>query len=218
MALPYFFASFADDPPPRGDGVRPQRPALVPVDAGAFGAEAERVRRIRAGDEEAYGALFAELYERLQEFCATYVGTVAIAEEIVQDVFLDLWVRRAEWNPQGGVRAYLFRAVRNRAINVVRDRRTAGRLNPVDVDAWMGTPAPPPDTESPSAALAAALAPVLETLPPARRRAALLRWRFGLAYVEIASILGTSVASVTMHIQRARETVRPVVEGYLRGE
>jgi RNA polymerase sigma-70 factor (ECF subfamily) len=217
MALPYFFAHFPDDlsPPVSGEhGNHAPTPDIASRDVPD--AERDRIALIRAGDAVAYDALFVELYAPLREFCVTYVRTVAIAEEIVQDVFLDLWVRRETWWPVGGVRAYLFRAVRNRAVNAVRNARTATRLGTGVVEEWMGGPPPLPDAESPGAALVAALAPVIASLPPARRRAALLRWHFGMSYAEIAEVMQTSVASVTKHIARAREDVRPVVERYLK--
>src|SRR5947207_957317 len=82
----------------------------------------------------------------------------------------------------------------------------------------VGDGAKSPDVEMSEGSLAAVLTPVIDRFPPARRRAALLRWRFGLSYAEIAEALETSVASVTMHIGRAREAVRPVVERYLSEE
>jgi len=215
MALPYLFAVFPDDPPNSGGEFG--HPRTADTRSGTVPPhDLERVERIRAGDEAAYDAMFVELYAPLREFAATYLRTVTVAEEIVQDVFLDVWIRRADWWPVGGVRPYLFRAVRNRAMNVIRHTRTAARLGTGDVEDWMGGPPPPPNDARPGAALVAALAPVIASLPPARRRAALLRWHFGMSYAEIAEVMNTSVASVTKHIARAREDVRPVVERYLK--
>jgi RNA polymerase sigma-70 factor (ECF subfamily) len=178
------------------------------------------VTAIRVGDEQVYSTLFRELYLPLREFAATYAGNAALADEIVQEVFLDLWIRRAKWSPRFGVRAYLFRAVRNRATDTLRHARTehdATRQTMGDdhgLPAGMGEAPVAPGADADLQEFAAALRDVLRTLPPARYRAAMLRWRHGLSYVEIAQTLHTSVASATMHVARAREAVRPVVERF----
>ena len=77
-----------------------------------------------AGDERALETLFRSHYASLCEFAVRYVREEALAEEIVQDLFADLWARRAEWRLRGPVRAYLFGAVRNRALNVRKRQAT----------------------------------------------------------------------------------------------
>ena len=77
-----------------------------------------------AGDERALETLFQSHYASLCEFAVRYVREEALAEEIVQDLFADLWARRAEWRVRGPVRAYLFGAVRNRALNVRKRQAT----------------------------------------------------------------------------------------------
>jgi len=222
MALPYFFLPDHQDPPPRAGGdSRRARLATHQEAAGdglpADSADRDCALRIRAGDQDAYSALFRELYPSLREFATTYTGSVALADEVVQDVFLDLWVRREGWSPRFGIRAYLFRAVRNRATDVIRHAHIEAdstRVASNDVPAGMGESPVAPGAEADLRDFAAALRDVLRTLPPARYRAVLLRWRHGLSYAEIAQTLGTSVASVTMHIARAREAVRPVIDRY----
>lgn len=221
MALPYFFLPDHQDPPPRaGGGSRRARLAHHSDDTSDDGLPADPADRdcaslVRAGDEAAYTTLFRTLHTSLREFAATYTGNAALADEIVQDVFLDLWVRRETWSPRFGIRAYLFRAVRNRATDVIRHVQTDRvALAASDTPTGMGEPPVAPGADADLRDFAAALRDVLRTLPPARYRAALLRWRHGLGYAEIAQTLGTSVASVTMHIARAREAVRPVIERY----
>jgi DNA-directed RNA polymerase specialized sigma24 family protein len=60
------------------------------------------------------------MHAALLAFGTRYVGDAARAEELVQDVFFTLWERRAEWIVTGTVPAYLFSAVRSRALNVRR--------------------------------------------------------------------------------------------------
>src|SRR5215207_2149794 len=84
----------------------------------------EWVERIRAGDEAAFEALFRALAPGLCTLVTRYVHSRDIAEEIVQDLFLDIWTRRAELAIDRSIAAYLFGAARNRALNhAKRERR-----------------------------------------------------------------------------------------------
>ncbi len=79
--------------------------------------DAELVARIRAGDEGGCEALYVAHHGPLWRFAYGYVRSAEIAEELVQEVFLALWRNRADWEVSGSVRAWLYGAVRNRALN-----------------------------------------------------------------------------------------------------
>src|SRR5437870_9246189 len=81
-------------------------------------AELVWVDRIRAGDVDAFEALYRTYWQRLYVFAFRYVRSKEDAEEVVQDVFFRIWRGRADWVPAGAVRNYLYLAVRNAA----RDR------------------------------------------------------------------------------------------------
>jgi RNA polymerase sigma-70 factor, ECF subfamily len=218
MALPYFFLPDHGDPSPRLRPGGDDRAIETVAPDSENVADRDRVESIRRGNEHAFSELFLEFHISLHEFATTYVGSAAVAEEIVQDVFLHLWIRRAEWNPARGIRAYLFRAVRNRATDDVRHRQVGERIHHFadTASAGMGEAPAVPGDDTDVRAFAIALYEVLNHLPSARRQAAFLRWRHGLSFAEIAEALGTSTASATMHIQRARDAVRPVIEKFTK--
>lgn len=72
-------------------------------------------------DDHGFELLFRHHYGALCTFALRYVRERSIAEELVQDLFADLWTRRKAWTPRpGSERAYLLAAVRNRALNLRR--------------------------------------------------------------------------------------------------
>src|SRR3954466_1313033 len=84
----------------------------------------EWIERIRAGDEAAFEALFRALAPGLCALVARYVHSRAVAEELVQDLFLDLWTRRSQLAVEQALTSYLYMAARNRALNhLKRDQR-----------------------------------------------------------------------------------------------
>src|ERR1700678_4064655 len=108
------------------------------------------MRLVRAGSREAMSTL-AERYVRpLTSFCAKRTGDATAAEDIVQEVLLRLWRRRAEWQPRGGVRALVYTAAHNLCRNRARDSRRLGLwmfAAPPDLDA-ADRAAPPADVEA----------------------------------------------------------------------
>ena len=74
------------------------------------------VARIRAGDDVAFEAMFRHHYRGLLGFARSLVGTMAEAEEIVQDVLAGVWANRGTWTVHAGVAGYLYGAVRNRCV------------------------------------------------------------------------------------------------------
>ena len=58
--------------------------------------ESELLARLRQGDDDAFAAIFREHYSWLVLSAARLLGDRSLAEEVVQDVMLELWRRREE--------------------------------------------------------------------------------------------------------------------------
>ena len=166
--------------------------------------------QIRAGDEDAFGALFLEHYTDLCQFVDSYVRAPDIAEEIVQAVFLRIWEHRGSWDPRGSPRAYLFASCRNQAVDALRHEQIVAQS--IGRDAYLGIgrwSAPRlADAELEAAELADKLRRVVAELPERRRLVVILRWQHQLSNPEIARILGISVKGVEMQFSRALADLR----------
>ncbi|MEP6494882.1 MAG: sigma-70 family RNA polymerase sigma factor [bacterium] len=77
------------------------------------------------GDDVAFESLFRAHYAELCRFAYQYVRSSEAAEDLVQDVFAGLWAARETVTVTTSVRAYLYAAVRNRAINTRRHQVVA---------------------------------------------------------------------------------------------
>lgn len=167
-------------------------------------------RRVREGDEAAFEHIFRAYYPRLVSFACTKLGSQALAEEMVQEVFLQIWARREQWVVERSLAAYVFRAVRNRILNARRSIRlevsyaaAAAAACEIEVET-----AEPCDDRLRDAEIAAALAHALARLPERPRQVFLLSRRQGLSYAEIAEVLGIAVKTVEMHMGRALVQLR----------
>lgn len=169
------------------------------------------VASLRAGDEDTLESLFRTYYSPLCDFAARYVGDGARAEELVQDLFADLWVRRQTLHVHKSVRAYLFAAVRNRALNVRRRDAMESDWAQDEAIADIRTLHPawePADAAVERDELRARLDAALAALPERCRLVMHLRWREQMPYAEIASVMGISVKGVENQLARGLAAIR----------
>lgn len=68
---------------------------------------------LQAGDELAFTAIYKRFWPSLYSVAYNYVRDQATAEEMVQDLFTTLWLKRLHVSIQGSLEAYLFRSIRN---------------------------------------------------------------------------------------------------------
>jgi RNA polymerase sigma-70 factor (ECF subfamily) len=177
--------------------------------------ERELLERIRQGDEGAFAAVFRAHYRPLVGMAEAMLRSRAVAEEVVQDVMLELWRRREGLPIQESLRAYLFRATRNRALNHLRHGRVE-RLSEPHVAGASAAPATAPATlveEEIDVALREAVA----ALPDRCREVFELSRVHGLRYAEIAGALGISVKTVEAQMGKALRTLRARLAPWLPG-
>jgi RNA polymerase sigma-70 factor (ECF subfamily) len=198
--------------------------ARVHVALTATSTDAELVARIRSGDERTCESLYLASYEPLWRYAFGYVRSSPIAEEIVQDVFMALWRDRATWTVSTSVRAWLYGATRNHALNHLRHERVVANANgPTAEDGErstaepiarfaMGTPPADAHEVVESRELEVEVERALDGLPARRRLAMILRWKHDLGPTEIAHVLGTTPEAVRVLLTRARQDLTALLE------
>jgi RNA polymerase sigma-70 factor (ECF subfamily) len=173
----------------------------------------------RADDVRAFEALFREHYASLCRFADHYLRDHGAAEDLVQDLFAALWADGALHEVRGSVRAYLFTAVRNRALNV-RKRRLVEREwqrheGAPEVRELHRAPAQPDDVLA-GAERDERLAGAIEALPERCRLVMQLRWEEQLTHAEIAEVLGITVKGVERQLSRGLRALRNRTRADLR--
>jgi RNA polymerase sigma-70 factor (ECF subfamily) len=179
------------------------------------------VARVRSGDEQSFDEVYLQYAQSLWRFAVRILGSREEAEEVVHDVFATIWEQRDRWQVQSTIAAYLYRAVRNRAIDVVRHNGVIHRLESTeDTDSLvpgLGQPPVAPDEHVYQQALQRALHEAIAMLPERRRTALTLRYVQEMSYAEIASVLQVSENAAFMLVARTREMLRPLFERFTSG-
>lgn len=179
--------------------------------------------RMRDDDEAAFEALYRAYYRVLMAIVLPVVPSGAIAEEIVEDIFVELWQQRRTLRVTHAVSAYLYGAARNRALNALRRDRVERRWHAAaaqDAKHLQG------GTESDVALGALLDAPRIQdavrhavsTLSPRRQLVLHLRWERGMSYAEIAACVGSSVVAVERQLSRTLKALRVALPEWLGPE
>jgi RNA polymerase sigma-70 factor (ECF subfamily) len=165
--------------------------------------------RIAAGDQAALAGLIARHGRGLKMFASRYLGSVADAEEVVQDVFVSVWRNAGRFDPRKArATTWLYRITANRCIDQRRRRAWRSFIGLDDL-------ADDPVSEAPDAEATVAarqdLALVrngISRLPERQRMALLLRAVADLDIPSIADVMGASAGSAEQLLVRARRGLR----------
>jgi RNA polymerase sigma-70 factor, ECF subfamily len=166
----------------------------------------------RAGDESALAALYARWAARLLRYLERIVKEPAVAEELLQDIFVRVLDARERYAPDARFSTWLFHIARNLALNELARARSRhphvstdgdGRLVADSTASGMGWPDDQVDARRAHAHFARAF----ESLPERQQSALWLAVVEGQSYDEIAAGLGSSVQSVKNLVHRARATL-----------
>ncbi|MGB6431450.1 MAG: sigma-70 family RNA polymerase sigma factor [Candidatus Acidiferrales bacterium] len=177
-------------------------------------ADGELMERLTARDPTALESLYDRYSRMVYSLALRIAGQPAVAEEIVQDVFLKLWHSadryRAERGPLG---PWLCTLARNRALDHLRLKREKQRRreDSLDGDFTMHTSAPNPETLAQQSQQAVRVRESLSELPAAQQRAIELAYFEGMTHSEIAAALAEPLGTVKSWIRsgllRMRETL-----------
>ncbi|MBV6520183.1 MAG: hypothetical protein MNPFHGCM_00288 [Gemmatimonadaceae bacterium] len=177
-------------------------------------SDAALVRRIRAGDERALEDVFRANYAGMAAFVLRYVNAPDVAEELVQDIFLKLWSRREQLSDIESLKTYLYRAVRNQALNWLRRRKLERRWEEEHGEDAEPVSLAAADDGATEEEVAAAVRVAIERLPPRCREIFLLSRDGGLTYNDIARVLEISVKTVETQMGRALKSLRGSLATY----
>jgi len=157
--------------------------------------------------------LFREHFNPMCHFVMTYVSDHDAAQEIVQDVFINLWQKRETITSTLTLKSYLFTSAKNRSLNYIRDQKKF-RSYVLDIEAELEeTVVEDIFAEQETADKINA---ALEKLPAKCRQVFELSRYDELKYKEIADKLGISQKTVEIHISKALKVLREELKDLIK--
>jgi RNA polymerase sigma-70 factor, ECF subfamily len=174
------------------------------------------MRRIRDGDREGYRILLCRYWVSLVSYATGIVGTQDAAEDVVQDAFIRVWIRRADWTPRGAVAAYLYRITRNLALNAFRDNASDFRRRSLGNKQFSTSTTPnDPEQDYSAGALRQEIEAAIAALPERRREVFMLSRFHGLSYREIGETMGIAAQTVANQMGAALAELREKLSHHL---
>jgi RNA polymerase sigma-70 factor, ECF subfamily len=191
-------------------------PRIAAFECEAVGIEcAELIGRIAEGDQEALTRLYDLTNRRVFGLTLRILTDPTAAEEVVLDVYLQVWQQAERYDPsRGRPLAWLFTIARSRAIDALRKtRQTSRRTEPIErADGRVATGIQPDDSAADSELRSTVLA-ALDTLPPQQRTVLELAYFSGMSHSEIAEELGLPLGTVKTRTRLALIRLRGSLDG-----
>jgi RNA polymerase sigma-70 factor (ECF subfamily) len=172
------------------------------------------IERIAQGDQLAMRQLFATHQLRVYRFVLRLVKNEATAEDVVSEVFLDVWRQADRFEARSTVATWLLAMARYKALSALR-QRTNVELDP-ETAANIPDPADDPETTAQHNSDAQALRAGLSQLSPAQTEVIDLVYYHGKTISEAAAILGIPEATVKTRMFYARKKLASLLQESVR--
>lgn len=168
--------------------------------------EQRLMMRVKDGDEEAFRILFKKYRGKIMRYASFIIGDPSLAEDVAQDVFVNLFVSRKRYRPLSSFRAYIYKIAHNLCINFLKSRRYKEKLH-FPLESMNRSELS--DSEDYSfhekREKIGVLREELRNLPDRQRSAIELAILEGLSYEEIGHVLGCSANAAKILVFRAKE-------------
>jgi RNA polymerase sigma-70 factor (ECF subfamily) len=177
-------------------------------------AQAQLLERVAAGDLQAVAELYDQIATPLFSVALRILGDASEAEEVLQDVFVQIWEKASSFNASlGSAFHWALSITRHRSIDRLRSRQRRARL----VEELQND-MPTGDSSSTGSGLEAddadRVRTALQSLPADQRQAIELAFFGGKTHLEIAELLNEPLGTVKARIRRGMLKLRESLQEY----
>lgn len=165
----------------------------------------ELISKIKYGDEDAFNKAFELYYPRLCFFADNILHDFDLSRSVVQQVFVDMWIKHESLNIFFSLKSYLFQAVKNETLDILKHRKVENKylesFHGKEESTWF-------QDQIEEAELNDRINSAIQELPPKCREIFVLCRFEELKYSEIAEQLNISVKTVEMQISIAMKKIK----------
>jgi len=169
------------------------------------------IEYLKKGNEEAYTYLTDQYYHLLCVFANSLVRNNFQSEDIVQNVFLNIWTKRASLDESINIKSFLLRSVKNEFIDQYRKNQSTLALEKIYIDALDFVIYKEEDESTER--LVRILKLEIQKLPPKCKEIFILSKQEGLTNIEISEYLKINIKTVEAQITKAFSKIREKIDG-----
>ncbi|WP_336515040.1 RNA polymerase sigma-70 factor [Pollutibacter soli] len=164
------------------------------------------LQQLSSGDADAFSAIYRKYYKSVFSWTYNILRDRNRCEDILHDIFLNIWDRRHTLVIEKSLRSYLFSAARFQVLNLIRDGkvREAAYEN-LELRVWGSQT---PENILYQKELQSGIIEIIDSLPDRTREVYLLSREEQLTYRQIAEKLSISVKTVEFHMGEALKRIR----------
>ena len=181
-------------------------------DYSRYGDE-ELMKEVKAGNMLAFDTLYRKYSRRLYKFSYSILKSTQEAENIIQDVFLNLWLNREKIEKSSSVKYYVFTIAYNSAISIIRKKARESQFIEY-VKTLQDMKEEPVDLQFEYKELDERVSAIINSLPVRQKEVYQLHRIEGLKYSEIAERMNISINTIENHMSRALKTIRKKLANY----
>lgn len=180
-------------------------------------SEEEIINRLKQGDEEAFREFVDQYRQRVVNTCFGLLHNSEDAEDVAQDVFIEVFRSVHKFRGQSKISTWLYRIAVTRSLNFIRDNKKRSWFKSFDSDVKSKLDAlaqsKSGDMENPEQNMenhqrALLLHEAIDALPEKQRIAFTLSKYDDMSYKEVAEVMELSVSSVESLIHRAKTNLQ----------
>jgi len=169
---------------------------------------------LKEGNKEIFEEIYRQYYSPLCFYCIRYVGDIEEAKEIVQGLFLKIWIRRNELDINTSVKSYLYRAVQNYSLNHLHQKKVKQKYI-INKAHFPNQSSENGQLKMEEEELKKLIKSAVLKLPDKRRKIFELSRYENMKYTQIAEHLTISVKTVEAQMSKSLKYLRQVLKEYL---
>ncbi len=163
--------------------------------------------QIKNGNQLAFATIYDRYNRQMYVLAYRYLKSRAMAEDAVQQVFVNFWINRIKINEQLSIRNFLFTALKNHTLNMIRDEQRAMAKN-YEVLMESDYNILNEYEQSESIEMTSVIKEAIKNLSPQRRQIFYLKITEGYSNQEIADKLNISVNTVKVQYYYILKEIR----------
>ena len=172
--------------------------------------------QVAVGDTRAFRQIFDALFSNLTKFSFSFVHSKEAATEIVDELFVQLWVKRADIMKINDLRVYLYTATKNASLNYISKKAKQIEVEPYENLIVQMTDVVSPEQIMITKEMLQKIKEAIDSLPPRCKLIFKFVREDGLSYSEVAEILGLSIKTIdsqmVIAVARIRAKLMNVIE------